>query len=123
MIRGMAEPTDPQAGPEPQPGSDSPMAMAYEERTKQLYDARAALSGAVSALTAELANLRRDLDRAAVENRGLKHQERALREHIEVLVQRIEALERELAVIRNMKVLRWTAWPRRIVYRLRARRP
>ncbi len=116
MIRGMAEPTDPQAGLEPQPGPDSPMAMAYEERTKQLYDARAALSGAVSALTAELVDARRILD-------GLREQERLLREHIEMLVQRIGTLEGELAVMRNMKVVRWTARPRKIVYRLRARRP
>ncbi len=117
----MAEPTDLQAASEPDPGPASGLAIAYEERTTQLYDARAALSGAVSALTAELVNVRQDLDRAAVENRGLRDQERALREHIEVLVGRIEALEQELTVIRNMKVMRWTAWPRQFVYKLRAR--
>jgi hypothetical protein len=43
--------------------------------------------------------------------------------------QRVTALETELAaarrlieVLQNMKVVRWTEWPRRIVYRLRDRR-
>jgi tRNA (mo5U34)-methyltransferase len=48
---------------------------------------------------------------------------------VDELQDRVDALESELAgareliaALRNMKVVRWTEWPRRIVYRLRARR-
>jgi chromosome segregation ATPase len=121
MMRMMMEPTDPQATLEQQPDSAVLLTTAYEEQSKQLYDARASLAATVWALTSELSSLRRDLDQATADNRGLRDQERALRDHVQRLVERIEALERQVVVIRGMKVVRWTAWPRRIVYRLRSR--
>jgi len=100
-----------------QPNDDSQNALttAYEERTRQLYDARGALSEAVSALTLELSRLREQHDEAQAQIQALREQEEASR-------QRTAALEAELAVMRNMKVVRWTKMPRAIVYRWRARR-
>jgi type II secretory pathway component PulL len=89
--------------------------LAYDERTRQLHDARAALSGAVSALTVELSSLREQHDLAHVEIRNL-------REHKEVLLERIRMLEGELAAIRNRRVVRWTRRPRAALRRLGERR-
>lgn len=91
------------------------MEEAYNERTRQLYDARGALSEAVSALTLELSRLREQHDEARAEIQALREQQEAQRQHA-------QALEAELAVMRNMKVVRWTRLPRAIVYRWRARR-
>lgn len=82
--------------------------VAYDQRVLQLYDARAALSGAVAALTVELSEARAQI-------RTLCERQDVLREHA-------DALERELAAVRGMKVVRWTKWPRTLVYSLRARR-
>jgi hypothetical protein len=104
------------------PGAGDPLAGAYEQRTKQLYDARAALAEAVSALTVELGQrreestaLRDERDRALLDSR-------ALREHAAALEGELRTARELAAALRNMKVVRWTTWPRRIVYRLRARR-
>src|SRR5947209_3017318 len=96
---------------QPQGDADELLMLAYEERTRQLHDARAALSGAVSALTVELAGLREQRDLAQVDIRNL-------REAQEVLLARIATLERELAAIRNQRVVRWTRWPRSTLRRL-----
>jgi hypothetical protein len=95
---------------------------AYEERTKQLHEARGALAEAVSSLTGELNHARSERDQAAEEIRGLREHVGALDAEIVKQRQALEVLHEQLAVIRNMKVVRWTAWPRRLVYHLRARR-
>lgn len=101
--------------------TDSPLAVAYEQRTRQLRDARAALAEAVSALTDELTQRREEV-------RGLRQHEVALSAEIQKALDYSSHLQEELrrtselvATLQNMKVVRWTARPRRIVYRLRAR--
>ena len=89
--------------------------VAYDQRVLQLYDARAALSGAVAALTLELSRIREEHDQARAQIRHLGEQEEILRRHIAVI-------EAELAAFRGMKVVRWTRWPRALVYRFRAMR-
>jgi hypothetical protein len=103
------------AADEPSDDRQEALSAAYEERTRQLYDARGALSEAASALTLELSRLREEHDEARAEVQTLREQHEAQR-------QRTAALEAELAVMRNMKVVRWTKLPRTIVYRWRARR-
>jgi chromosome segregation ATPase len=95
--------------------SQDALTVSSEERTRQLYDARAALSVAVSALTVELSRLRAEHDAAQGEIRALRDQQELQRRHIAVL-------EADLELMRNMKVVRWTKSPRAFVYRLRARR-
>ena len=98
------------------------VATAYEQRTKQLHEARGALAEAVSALTAELNHARSERDRAQSEVAGLRDHVSALDAEIEKQRHALEVVHEQMAVIRNMKVVRWTAWPRRLVYRQRARR-
>jgi peptidoglycan hydrolase CwlO-like protein len=112
------------------------LVTAYEQRTNQLREARGALAEAVSALTAELdrrraetAALRDERDRAQLEQRAERERAEALAGELEARSLRESALEAELresreqvAVLRHMKVVRFTVWPRRIVYRLRTRR-
>ena len=97
---------------QPETGTDDLLMLAYQERTRQLHDARAALSGAVSALTVELGGLREERDLAHIDIRNL-------REDQEALLQRIATLEAELAELRNRRVVRWTRWPRATLRRLR----
>jgi chromosome segregation ATPase len=143
-------------------GSDD-LTVAYEQRTKQLCDARAALAEAVAALTVELgqrreesaglreelarlreesarlreelARLREELartgderDRVLLENEALRGSAKALsagvqeaREHAAVVEAELGVTRERVAALRNMKVVRWTAGPRRIVHRLRDR--
>jgi Glycosyl transferase family 2 len=122
------------AGPElrrhgPPEGTADLLPGAYEQRTKQLHNARAALAEAVSTLRTELgqrreevAALRDERDRALLDNRAVREQSAALAREAQELRPRVETLEGELrdarelaAAMRNMKVVRWTAWPRRIV--------
>jgi predicted RNase H-like nuclease (RuvC/YqgF family) len=112
------------------------LAEAYEERTKHLHDARAALAEAVSALRTELGHRRQEIaalgaarDQAASDHRAERARSEALDREAQELRTRIAALEAELrdarelvTALRNLKVVRWTAWPRRLVYRWRARR-
>ena len=91
------------------------LSAAYEQRTKELYDARGALAQAVSTLTAELSHCREERHRVLDENRGL-------REHAEALRAEIAAANQRTAAVLNLKVVRWTAWPRAVVYRMRTRR-
>jgi hypothetical protein len=99
-----------------QPHPDPPdiLMVAYDQRVLQLYDARAALAEAVAALTLELSRSHEQRDQARAEIRRLGEQQEILRRHA-------AALEAELATVRGMKVVRWTKWPRTLVYRLRAR--
>jgi hypothetical protein len=101
--------SQPQADPKDRPR------VAYDQRVLELYDARAALSGAVAALTAELSAIRAERDEARAHVRSLGEQQ-------DILLRHAAAVEAELAAVRGMKVVRWTRWPRAIVYRVRARR-
>jgi hypothetical protein len=98
-----------------------PLSAAYEQRTKELYDARGALAEAVSTLTAELSHCREERDRGLVENRGLREHAEALRAEIEKLEHGLAAANQRTAAVLNLKVVRWTAWPRTLVYRIRTR--
>jgi predicted nucleic acid-binding Zn-ribbon protein len=89
------------------PEDPNALAAAYDKRTAQLYEARASLAEAVSALTVELRELR---ERA---------QDQA--EAIARLESELEAASKVIEQQRNMKLVRWTRWPRRLVYRLRGR--
>jgi Protein of unknown function (DUF1698) len=70
-----------------------------------------------------------DYDAISLENRALRERRDALAVEVAQQRDRVQVLERELAaaheklnLLESMKVLRWTVWPRRIYYRLRARR-
>jgi hypothetical protein len=97
------------------------LASAYEQRTNQLHEARGALAEAVSVLTADLNQRRHELDRALRENRDLRERAEALDTEVQSLRQHLVAAREQTAAVRNMKVVRWTVWPRRLVYRVRAR--
>lgn len=97
------------------PGTSNPLARAYDQRTKQVYDARRALGEAVTGLRTELthrreevAALRDERDRAVADNRALRESRAAL--ELEFL-----AAREELSVLRNMKVVRWAEIPRRFI--------
>jgi predicted nucleic acid-binding Zn-ribbon protein len=105
------------------------LSIAYEERAKQLYEARGALAEAVSTLRQELGYCREERDQALTENTGLRQHAQALTGEIEKLRHYASGLEGEVqaanertAAVLNMKAVRWTARPRRTVQRLRARR-
>jgi uncharacterized coiled-coil DUF342 family protein len=114
----------------------SALSAAYAERTKQLHDARGAIAEAVSTLRAELghrreelaavrqeaATLRDERDRAVTDNRALRQEVEAQRRRIAELEEGLEQTTELVAVLQNMKVVRWSGPLRRFVYRLRARR-
>jgi predicted RNase H-like nuclease (RuvC/YqgF family) len=118
--------------PDEEPGS---LADAYERRTTQLYEARGALAEAVATLEAELRRrheeaegLRSELAGCREYAESLEAEARKERGHAEQFRQEVARLEAELAVaqkviagLEGMKVVRWTAGPRRLVYRLRER--
>jgi hypothetical protein len=104
------------------------LAAAYEERTIQLHEARGALADAVASIRLELDERRdesgglREDNRLLREDNGLLREDnRALREHAARLEVELAETDELLATVRSMKVVRWTAWPRRVVYRLRGR--
>jgi hypothetical protein len=111
-----SSPNDPAAGPEHEPAGPSGPAegpadalpAAYDVRTTQLYEARAALADAVSVLAAELREVRED---ARYQAKVVARLEDELRAALSVIEEQ-----------RNMKVVRWTRWPRSFVYGLRGRR-
>lgn len=105
-----------------------PLAAAHEQRTKEVYEARGALAEAVSALRLELEQrrdettaLRRDNSELRPYAANLTNEIDRLREHVGVLEGELRSAHDLIHVLRNMKVVRWTVWPRRIVYRLRDR--
>jgi uncharacterized coiled-coil DUF342 family protein len=118
------------------PDEQRALSAAYEERTRQLHDARGAVAEAVAALTVELDQRRRDAVTRLEEARALRDERdsavadnHALRAEVEAQRLRIVALEEALAETRqvvaafqHLKVVRWSAPARRIAYRLRARR-
>lgn len=91
------------------------LARAYEARSRQLRDAHITIAEAVSTLSAELT------ERSA-EVRTLRDEVSSLRGQLESLSKHHETLEAELRLAQNMKVVRWTAPLRRVVYRWRERR-
>jgi chromosome segregation ATPase len=91
------------------------LAAAYQARNQQLREAHLTLAEAVSALTADLTD-RRD------EVRTLRNDVASLRGQLENLEKHHAALEAELRLAQNMKVVRWTAPLRRVVYRWRDQR-
>jgi hypothetical protein len=68
------------------------------------------------------AALRRERDQAVQDNRVLRGKVEAQRQRIEALEQGASEAEEVIAALQNMKVVRWSAPARRIVYSLRARR-
>ena len=118
MMRGCQTPT---------PTARTSFRTAYEQRTKQLHDARGALD--VAALTVELdqrreetARLRNECEHVRVENQALHASTKALTEALEQARERGAASEARASALQNMKVVRWTAPIRRTVHRLRDRR-
>jgi septal ring factor EnvC (AmiA/AmiB activator) len=97
------------------PTPDEALNAAYTARTNQLYEARGALAEAVAELTKELQHRRAE---AAELNKQLE----ARSKQVARLERDLQATSREIEALRNMKVVRWTAWPRAAVYRWRARR-
>ena len=97
------------------------LSTAYEQRTKELYDARGALAEAVSTLTAELSFCREERERVLEENRGLREHAKALRTEIVKLERGLADANRRTDAVLNLKVVRWTSWPRAVVYRMRTR--
>lgn len=91
------------------------LAAAYQARNRQLREAHLTLAEAVSELTAELTERRGEV-------RTLRHEVASLRGKLENLGQHHAALEAQLQLAQNMKVVRWTAPLRRIVYRWRGQR-
>jgi chromosome segregation ATPase len=98
------------------------LAAAYKQRTKEIYDARGALAEAVSTLTAELTHCREERDRVVDENRGLREHAEALHAEIEKLERGLAAANQRIEAVLNLRVVRWTAWPRAVVYRIRTGR-
>ncbi len=104
--------------------SEDPLAAAYQERDLQLREARAALGEAVHTLRLELAQERRE-NAALQEKHNVLHDEwKALGAEVEwlrdqraVLTAEVERLEQELRAVKNMRVVRWSARPRRIFRR------
>ena len=143
MIATMSESAvDNAAQLDPSEDSAGLVAAAYERQTAQLHAARGALAETVHTLLTELEQRRQESSRLADDNatlsehakglseyaQGLSEELARLREEVRGLRERNEALEAELrimsdlvTVFRNMKILRWTVWPRRMVYRLRMR--
>jgi chromosome segregation ATPase len=111
-----------------------PLEIAYAERSAQLYETRVALADAVQTLTDELQARRAEAAAFRAETAAIRDDQRALHEQsagyaalIENLRERNAELEAELAALRaqleslqEMRVVRWTAVPRRVLRRLRA---
>lgn len=88
--------------------------VAYEQRDRQLHEARGALAELVSELTEELRGLRQERD-------GLVHENRALRDEVDKQLRGVAQLNERIAVLENLKVVRWTAPARGFLYRARHR--
>jgi chromosome segregation ATPase len=98
------------------------LSAAYEQRTKELYGARGALAEAVATLTAELSFGREERKRMLEENRGLREHIKALEAEIEKLEHGLAAANQRTDAVLNLKVVRWTAGPRSVIYRMRTGR-
>lgn len=76
--------------------SENPLTAAYEQRTQQVYEARGALAEAVSALTSELAQRRRELESLRDEQRARDEYVQSLQEEASKQRERAVVLEAEL---------------------------
>jgi predicted nuclease with TOPRIM domain len=129
--------------------SEDAVDTAYLNRTSQLHEARAALGEAVHAMRLELLARREEAEALGKDNESLRaryealdkewkelgaevewqREERArliteteqLREQVDRLQHELDAAGELNRTYRNMRAVRWTAWPRRIAYRLRGR--
>jgi septal ring factor EnvC (AmiA/AmiB activator) len=99
----------------PEPADRWTLAAAYDEQGKLLYEARSGLAEAVRALTEELNEQRQETSRLRDQVARLQADNRALDGEL----RHTHALIEEL---RNSKLMRWTALPRRAVYRARSSR-
>jgi regulator of replication initiation timing len=106
----------------PSDAQRDPLSAAYEQRTKDLYDARGALAEAVSTLTGELTHCREERERLLEENRGLREHAEALQAEIGKLEDGLAVANQRTAAVQNLKVVRWSAWPRAVLYRIRTGR-
>jgi chromosome segregation ATPase len=111
--------------------ADDPTAAAYEERTLQLHEARAALGEAVHTLRLELAQARQENVALRQQLEDLQQRHTALHDEWKALGAEVEwlrkqrtslmaetaRLEQEVHALKNMRVVRWSAWPRRILHR------
>jgi hypothetical protein len=117
------------------PGDErDPLEIAYAERSAQLYETRVALADAVQTLTDELQARRAEAAAFRAETAAIREDQRALYEQaaahaalIEGLRDRNAELEAELDLLRarlgslqQMRVVRWTVLPRRVLRRLRS---
>ena len=105
---------------------DDRLGRAYEERSAQLYDARAALAEAVSTVTAELNRCREERDRALAEVQGLREHTRALEDEVDKQQRHAADMDRaaraaqaRLATLERVGLVRWIVRARTIVDRLR----
>lgn len=80
---------------------------AYQERDRQLREAHGALAELVSELTETL--------------RGLVAENRALRQEVDKQLKGVARLNERIAVLENLKVVRWTRPLRGFAYRIRSR--
>jgi chromosome segregation ATPase len=104
------------------------LAKAYEERTSQLHDARAALAEAVSTLRRELEQRRMEVDALRAEIAALRDERDravrdngALRREVEVQRDALEETSRLLSEFQSMKVVRWSKPLRGLAYLIRDR--
>jgi uncharacterized coiled-coil DUF342 family protein len=100
--------------PERETESSASLRVAYTERDRQLREARGALAELVSELTEELRELRN-------ERAGILAENRALRQEVDKQLRGVARLNAQLTVLQNLKVVRWTAPVRGLVYRVRSR--
>ena len=103
-------------------GTNDTPASEHEKRTGQQHEARGAPTEVVSTVTAELNRRRDERDEALRQNRDLREHGEALDAEVQTLRQALQVAHEQAAALRNMKVVRWTAWPRRLIYSMRARR-
>ena len=101
---------------------DEPLRRAYEERSRDLLDARTGLAEAVAALTAELRARRDEIASVLGENDALRGLAERSEREAAAQQQRAEAAEAALAAVRGMRIVRYSAPARRLVYRLRSLR-
>ncbi len=101
--------------------------LAYARRTQQLHEARGALAEIVSTLRVDLLQQRQTSDLVAADNLTLREHAAALTVEVQRLTEQVVELDAELrrareqiARFRNMKIVRWSEWPRSVVFRFRA---
>jgi septal ring factor EnvC (AmiA/AmiB activator) len=115
--------------PDARPELDETLRRAYDERSRDLLEARTSLAEAVAMLTSELRARREEVASLAGENDSLReHLQRAQaeaaaqRERADAAEVERDRLRTTVARIRGMKVVRYAAPARRLILRLRSRR-